>query len=201
MAENTYILYNELGEACIIDPGCYFPYEKEELLAFVDQNKLEVKKVLLTHAHLDHVFGLKWVSEHFGCTPYMNPLEQPILDRGTQMGNYFGIVYPAYSGPTRPIAEGDCIRIGTDTVEVIFAPGHSPGHVCYHCPAQHFIIGGDVLFYESIGRADLPGGNHHQLLTSIRTKLFVLPDDTAVHSGHGPSTSIGHEKRFNPFLS
>ncbi len=201
MAENTYVLYNEEGEACIIDPGCYFPAEKQELSEFLQENKLKVTKVLLTHAHLDHVFGLKWAADSFECTPYMHPSEQPVLDRGPQMGVMYGLMYPAYTGVTIAVTEGDTIAVGKDLLEVIYAPGHAPGHVCYYCRAQHFVIGGDVLFQRSIGRTDLPGGDHQTLLNSIRTKLFVLPDDTVVYSGHGPSTTIGEEKRFNPFLN
>jgi glyoxylase-like metal-dependent hydrolase (beta-lactamase superfamily II) len=200
MAENTYVLYNEGFEACIIDPGCYFPHEKQELMVFLEENDLKVTKVLLTHAHLDHVFGLKWVADTFHCIPYMHPFEQPVLDRGPQMGLFYGMVYPAYTGTTIPVTEGGKINLGKDELEVIFAPGHAPGHVCYYCRSQHFIVEGDVLFQGSIGRTDLPGGDHQTLLTSIRTKLFVLPDNTIVHSGHGPSTTIGSEKLYNPFL-
>jgi glyoxylase-like metal-dependent hydrolase (beta-lactamase superfamily II) len=117
------------------------------------------------------------------------------------MGIFYGMSFPAYTGSTIPVAEGETIRIGKDMLEVIFAPGHSPGHVCYYCREQQFLIGGDVLFQGSIGRTDLPGGNHQTLLTSIRTKLFVLPGETQVFSGHGPSTTIGEEKRSNPFFN
>jgi glyoxylase-like metal-dependent hydrolase (beta-lactamase superfamily II) len=200
MAENTFVLYNEDGKACIIDPGCYFPAEKKELSDFLEKNGLQVTKVLLTHTHLDHVFGLKWAVDTYGCTPYMHPLEQPVLDRGPQMGSFYGLIYPAYTGSTIPVAEGEIIYHGKDLLKVIFAPGHSPGHVCYYCNAQQFIIGGDVLFQGSIGRTDLPGGHHETLLQNIRTKLFVLPEQTVVHCGHGPSTTIGEEKRNNPYF-
>jgi glyoxylase-like metal-dependent hydrolase (beta-lactamase superfamily II) len=116
------------------------------------------------------------------------------------MGLLYGLAFPAYSGATIPVSEGDSIALGKDMLKVIYAPGHSPGHVCYYCREQQFVIGGDVLFQQSIGRTDLPGGNHETLLSSIRTKLFVLPEETRVHCGHGPSTTIGEEKRHNPFL-
>ncbi len=200
MAENTYLVYNEAGDACIIDPGCYFPAEKQELQQYVEEKKLTVQKILLTHAHLDHVFGLKWAAEMYDCTPYMHPGEQPVLDRGPQMGQIYGLIYPSYSGATIAVSEGQTLQIGEDLLEVIFAPGHSPGHVCYYCEAQNFVIGGDVLFQQSIGRTDLPGGNHDTLIYSIKTKLFVLPGKTRVYCGHGPSTTIGEEMLDNPYL-
>jgi glyoxylase-like metal-dependent hydrolase (beta-lactamase superfamily II) len=201
MAENTYLVYNEKGEACIIDPGCFSKIEQTSLDEFIARHNLSVKLILLTHAHLDHVFGLQWVVKKYNIQPHMHPSEQPVLDRGPQMGNFYGLPFDAYTGPTTPLQHGQCLQVGEDVLEVIYAPGHSPGHVCFYCPTQGFVIGGDVLFRESIGRTDLPGGNYEMLIKSIQTGLFVLPDDTVVYSGHGPQTTIGHEKKNNPFLS
>jgi glyoxylase-like metal-dependent hydrolase (beta-lactamase superfamily II) len=201
MAENTYVLYNEGKEACIIDPGCYFPEEFTGLETFIAAEGLQVKEILLTHAHLDHVFGLKRMVETYGLTPWMHPDEQPVLDRGPQMGIMYGVPFPAYTGPTRALQAGGELILGADKLKVLPAPGHSPGHVCYYCEAQGFVIGGDVLFQRSIGRTDLPGGDHQTLLNSIRTQLFTLPDETRVYSGHGPYTTVGEEKQFNPFLN
>jgi hydroxyacylglutathione hydrolase len=201
MAENTYVLYNENKQACIIDPGCYFSAEKVQLEGFITQMELKVEYLLLTHAHLDHVFGLKWAADTYGQKPYLHQNEIKVLERGPVMASMYGMPFPAYEGEINLIAAGDKITIGTDELNVIYAPGHSPGHVCYYCAAQGFVIGGDVLFQRSIGRTDLPGGNHETLLNSIRTQLFVLADDTVVHCGHGPSTTVGEEKRFNPFLN
>jgi hydroxyacylglutathione hydrolase len=201
MAENTYVLYNENKQACIIDPGCYFLEEKGQLEAFITQMGLAVDYLLLTHAHLDHVFGLKWAADTFQIKPYLHQNELKVLERGPVMASMYGMPFPAYEGEVNLIAAGDKISLGTDILDVVYAPGHSPGHVCYYCAAQGFVIGGDVLFQRSIGRTDLPGGDHQTLLNSIRTQLFVLPDDTVVHSGHGPSTTVGEEKRFNPFLN
>jgi glyoxylase-like metal-dependent hydrolase (beta-lactamase superfamily II) len=201
MAENTYVLYNENKQACIIDPGCYFSAEKSQLEAFVTEMGLKVEYLLLTHAHLDHVFGLKWAADTYGLKPCLHENELKVLERGPVMASMYGMPFPAYEGMVSLIAAEDQVIIGQDVLQVIFAPGHSPGHVCYYCAAQGFIIGGDVLFQRSIGRTDLPGGDHQTLLNSIRTQLFVLPDVTFVYSGHGPSTTIGEEKRFNPFLN
>jgi glyoxylase-like metal-dependent hydrolase (beta-lactamase superfamily II) len=198
--ENTYLLYNEKSEACIIDPGCYTASEERELAAFVEQNGLQVTMLLQTHFHLDHIFGLKWAAEKYGLQPMMHPGEVPVLERGPAAGMMWGLPFEAYSGPVQFIADKQVLRLGDDELEVIFAPGHAPGHVCYYSRSQGFVIGGDVLFRESIGRTDLPGGNHQQLLESIRTRLFVLDEQTIVYPGHGPHTTIGHEKQYNPFL-
>jgi glyoxylase-like metal-dependent hydrolase (beta-lactamase superfamily II) len=201
LSENTYVLYNENKQACIIDPGCYTPEEQKILEQFITSNNLKVELLLLTHAHLDHVFGLNWAAEQYDLQPYLHVNEWQVLERGPMMGMMYGLPFPAYTGPTLAVKEGDTLQIGEDKLKILFAPGHSPGHVCYFCAAQGFVIGGDVLFQRSIGRTDLPGGNHQVLLDSIRTQLFTLPESTVVHSGHGPSTTIGEEKRFNPFLN
>lgn len=199
--ENTYILYNETGAAILIDPGCYFLHERDDLAAFVAQSKLQPEWLLNTHGHLDHIFGIKWAAEQFGLQPHIHPLEQPVLEMAAASGLMWNLPFAQYSGAYSWLQEGQEIKLGADMLQVLFAPGHSPGHVCFYCQAQGFVIGGDVLFRESIGRTDLPGGNHHQLLQSIRQKLFVLPDETVVYSGHGAPTTIGHEKQYNPFLS
>jgi glyoxylase-like metal-dependent hydrolase (beta-lactamase superfamily II) len=201
MAENTYVVYNENKEASIIDPGCLTVMEKAELEGFIKRNELSVKNILLTHAHLDHVFGLKWAVETYNTIPHMHPAEQPVLDRGHQMGLMYGLTFDDYTGITYPIADGEVLQLGEDLLEIIYAPGHAPGHVCYYCKKQDFVIGGDVLFQGSIGRTDLPGGNYETLIRSIKTRLLILPDQTVVYSGHGPETTIGEEKRFNPFLN
>jgi glyoxylase-like metal-dependent hydrolase (beta-lactamase superfamily II) len=201
MAENTYVLYNDKGSACIIDPGCYFPEEFSELENFITAKELKVSLILLTHAHLDHIFGLKQVTEEYKITPMMHPKEQVVLDRGPDMGAMYGLPFPAYKGGVNYINEGDKIYLDEDALDVIYAPGHSPGHVCFYKNDQNFIIGGDVLFRQSIGRTDLPGGNHQLLIQSVKNQLFALPDNTVVHPGHGPTTTIGYEKVNNPFIN
>lgn len=198
--ENTYVVYNEKKQALIIDPGCYFTAEEEKLQQFLVENDLKPEKLINTHCHLDHVFGNKWVHKKFDLELHLHPLEEKVLAFAPTSGQMWGLNFENYSGPLHFINDGDIIELGDDRFEVILAPGHSPGSICFYCKEQNFLIGGDVLFYESIGRTDLPGGDHETLLKSIRERLFVLPDETIVYSGHGPSTTIGHEKKHNPFL-
>lgn len=198
--ENTYILYNEQKTAFIIDPGCYFDEERDELASFLKQTELQPIQLLNTHCHLDHVFGNKWIYETYGLELHLHTNEKRVLDYAPASGLMWNLPFDNYNGPLHWLNEGDELEMGDDKLTVLFTPGHAPGHVCFYCKAQNFVIGGDVLFRESIGRTDLPGGNHQTLLNSIRTQLFVLPDETIVYSGHGPATTIGHEKKHNPFL-
>ena len=198
--ENTYVLYNDKGNAFIIDPGCYFEEERDTLAQFLQQNKLQPVKLLNTHCHLDHVFGNKWIYETYGLELHLHPIEQQVLAFAPTSGLMWNLPFDNYNGPFHFLNAGDELLLDGDQLKVLFAPGHSPGHVCFYCKAQGFVIGGDVLFRESIGRTDLPGGNHETLLNSIRTQLFTLPDETVVYSGHGPTTTIGYEKKHNPFL-
>mgnify|MGYP002654404089 CR=1 FL=1 len=198
--ENTYVIYNEQGHAFIIDPGCYFDEEREQLARFLRQNKLTPIQLLNTHCHLDHVFGNKWVYEQYGLELHLHPNEKQVLDFAPASGLMWNLPFDNYNGPLHWLNEGDEILLDNDKLKVLFAPGHAPGHVCFYCEAQGFVIGGDVLFRQSIGRTDLPGGDHETLLNSIRTQLFVLPDETMVYSGHGQPTTIGYEKKYNPFL-
>ncbi|MFZ1371840.1 MAG: MBL fold metallo-hydrolase [Ferruginibacter sp.] len=199
--ENTYLLYNEFNDCIIIDPGCYFPGEHDELKAFITQSKLTPRMLLNTHCHLDHVFGNKFVAETYGLTLHLHEKEKMLLDYAPTSGLMYNMPFDNYAGDYHFLKEGDVVKLGDDELVVIEAPGHSPGHICFYCAKQHFIISGDVLFNRSIGRTDLPGGNHQTLLKNIREKLFVLPEKTVVYSGHGPETTIGEEKKYNPFLN
>ena len=199
--ENTYLLYNEFNACAIIDPGCYFPEEQDKLKAFITQSGLKPLMLLNTHCHLDHVFGNKFVAEAFGLRLQIHEKEKAMLDLAPASGLMYNMPFDNYTGELSFLKEGDKIKLGEDELQVIEAPGHSPGHVCFYCAGQNFIISGDVLFNRSIGRTDLPGGDHESLLKNIREKLFVLPDETVVYSGHGPATTIGEEKRENPFLN
>lgn len=198
--ENTYLIYNETGQALIIDPGCYFSAEQEQLQQFCATNKLQPVQLLNTHCHLDHVFGNKWVAKTYGLELYIHPQEKQVLEYAPVSGQKWGLPFENYQGPLHFLQEGDIVALGDDTLSVIEAPGHSPGSICFYAAKQGFVIGGDVLFRESIGRTDLPGGDHHTLLNSIRTKLYTLPDETIVYNGHGMPTRIGHEKQHNPFI-
>lgn len=198
--ENTYLLFNENKECIIIDPGCYFDNEKEEITVAIDENDLRPVMLLNTHCHLDHVFGNKFISEKYKLTLHLHKEEEQMLQMAPASGLMFNLPFDNYAGEFIFLNEGDIITLGIDKLEVIHAPGHSPGSLCFYCEEQKFIIGGDVLFNNGIGRTDLPGGSHETLLKSIREKLFPLPDDVTVYSGHGRETTIGYEKKTNPFL-
>lgn len=198
--ENTYVLYNESVDCIIIDPGCYFEEERNELKDFLSSKGLKPVFLLNTHCHLDHVFGNKFVAEMYGLTLHLHEKEKAVLSFAPASGLMWNMPFDNYQGDFILLKEGDRIKLGEDELSVIEAPGHSPGHVCFYCEQQHFVIGGDVLFRGSIGRTDLPGGSFETLIKSIRTRLFVLPDETIVYNGHGEPTTIGEEKLHNPFL-
>ncbi len=200
ISENTYVLYNNEGKAIIIDPGCYFPNEQETLKNFLTDNSLTPVYLLNTHCHLDHVFGNKWVHETYGLEPHLHPNEEAMLALAPVSGERWGLPFENYAGPLHFLNDGDTVLLGDTEIQVILAPGHSPGSICFYIPSQGDLMGGDVLFRGSIGRTDLPGGDSETLLHSIREKLWVLPDETIVYSGHGIKTTIGYEKRNNPFL-
>jgi hydroxyacylglutathione hydrolase len=200
ISENTYVLYNKEGKAIIIDPGCYFPNEQETLKNFLTDNSLMPVYLLNTHCHLDHVFGNKWVHETYGLEPHLHPNEEAMLALAPVSGERWGLPFQNYTGPLHFLNDGDSLFLGDTEIQVILAPGHSPGSICFYIPSQGDLMGGDVLFRGSIGRTDLPGGDSETLLHSIREKLWVLPDETIVYSGHGIKTTIGYEKRNNPFL-
>ena len=181
--ENTYVLFNENNECIIIDPGCYFDAEKEELESFINSHKLKPKLLLNTHCHLDHVFGNKFIAEEFKLTLNSHKQEKEILEMAPASGLMFNLPFDNYQGEVEYLEEGDIVTLGEDKLEVIHAPGHSPGSVCFYCEKQHFLIGGDVLFQNSIGRTDLPYGSHADLLKNIKEKLFKLPEDVKVCDG------------------
>lgn len=198
--ENTYLLINEKKDCIIIDPGCYFEEERKELLAYIEKEGLNVTRLLNTHCHLDHIFGNRLVAKTYGVGLEIHMLDKIVLDRSPEIGKMYNVPFEPSVEPVRYLEEGEKIRLGDDELVVLLTPGHSPGSVCFYCAVQQFVIGGDVLFYQSIGRTDLPGGNHQTLINSIQEKLFVLPDDVTVYPGHGQPTTIGFEKKNNPFL-
>lgn len=199
--ENTYLLYNELKQCIIIDPGCYFDEEKQALKDFITQQELAPVMLLNTHCHLDHVFGNKYVSDTYQLDLQIHEKEQVVLSFAPTSGLMYNLPFDNYSGPISFLKEGQTIQLGQDELQIIEAPGHSPGSICFYCAKQHFLIGGDVLFQRSIGRTDLPMGDHDALIRNIKTKLMILPGETVVYSGHGPATTIGEEKLYNPYLN
>ena len=205
MEENTYVLFNEQGQCCIIDPGCYFPEEKDELKTAIEKAGLTPILLLNTHCHLDHVFGNKFIHYSWGLTLHIHEKEKPVLDYAPAAGLMWQMPFENYEGELIFVKEGQKIKIGNDEadsnrLEIRFTPGHSPGSICFYNEPGGFVIGGDVLFNGSIGRTDLPGGDYDTLINSIQTQLFTLPDETKVYPGHGPITTIGFEKMNNPFV-
>ncbi len=199
--ENTYLLYDETKETIIIDPGCYSMKEQFELENYLTKNNLKVVKLLNTHCHIDHVLGNNFVCSKFKVELYIHELDLPTLHATTEYGHLYGFTIDKSPEPNYFIKEDDKIKFGNTTLEVLFVPGHAPGHIVFVNHEQRFVINGDVLFRGSIGRTDLPGGDHNTLIHNIKTKMFALPDDFVVHSGHGPTTTIGYEKQYNPFLN
>lgn len=199
--ENTYLLYNEKNEAILIDPGCYEEYEKQELSQFLIDNNIEIKLLLNTHCHVDHVLGNNFIEQKYGLITRMHELELPVLRAVATYASNYGFVYQAATESQDFLLDFEQINFGDDTLEVLFCPGHSPGSVCFYNAKQNFLIAGDVLFYRSIGRTDLPGGDHPTLIRSIKNRLLNLPAETVVYPGHGPSTTIAAEKQYNPFIN
>jgi len=199
-SENTYVLSDETGEAVVIDPGCYTQAEKEELRDYIQSSGLTVKAILLTHAHLDHVFGAAYVARTFGVEIYMHPLEKPILADFETRCKLWNIPGCEPVEAQHYLEEGDIFSFGNTVLSIVHVPGHAPGHVAFICEPERWVVSGDCLFYRSIGRTDLPMGDYDTLIRSIRTKLFPLPDDYTVYAGHMQPTTIGEEKKLNPFL-
>ena len=199
--ENTYILYDETGECAIIDPGMYTAAEQNEVVKFITANKLTPVLLLNTHCHIDHVLGNKFVFDNYGLKPQFHIGEQEVMDAVSAYAPSMGIRYELSPSPDNYLPELGTVKFGNTELTLIFAPGHSPAHLCFYDKADNLLIGGDVLFYHSIGRTDLPGGNFVQLVENIEQKLFTLPADCTVYPGHGPKTTIGFEKETNPFLT
>ncbi len=198
--ENTFVVHD--GTHCvIIDPGCYHKMEQEELCNYIDDENLTPAAILLTHAHLDHVFGCDFVQKHYDLDVYMHEADIFTLEMGERSASMYGI--PGFVKPKTPnklLKGGEFLEFGTMQFEVAFTPGHCVGHVVYVNRENGFVINGDVLFAGSYGRVDLPGGNMEILKKSIFEVMFKLPDDMVVYSGHGPETTIGKEKSSNFIL-
>jgi hydroxyacylglutathione hydrolase len=200
-SENSYILSDETRECVIIDPGCHNSTEEQELTGFIAENGLKPVKLLNTHCHVDHVFGNLFVAEKWKLGLGMHELDVPVLNSFAKVCQMYGFPGGAQPAPAHFLKEGHTVVFGNSTLHILFTPGHSPGSVCFYSPEQKFVIGGDVLFQTSIGRTDLPGGDFATLEKSIRTQLYTLPDDVTVYPGHGPSTTIGFEKKHNSFVT
>jgi glyoxylase-like metal-dependent hydrolase (beta-lactamase superfamily II) len=199
--ENTYVVYDESKECIIIDPGCYNAQEQEELKRFINEKELTPVKLINTHCHIDHILGNQFVAEKWNLDLYMHKLDIPLLDNAGEIGKMYG--FEEYKGSPYPkhfLDEKDTLTFGKSKFNILFTPGHAPGHICLYNKENDLLVAGDVIFQGSIGRTDLPGGNHETLINSIITKLFPLPNSTQIFCGHGPSTNLGYEKEHNPFL-
>lgn len=199
---NTIVLYDETKEAVIVDPGMSSFIEREELSNFVKDNELEVKYIINTHPHIDHALGNGYCVGTFKVPLLMHEAGMNIYHHAVAYGAAFGMDCDRsdFPDPDRYIREGDVICFGHQELQVLYTPGHADGSVCLYIPAASCVIVGDVLFAGSIGRSDLPTGSHKLLIDSLKMKILTLPDTTVVYPGHGPTTTIGDEKRNNPFL-
>jgi len=201
LQENTYILYDETSDCVIIDAGCYFNYEQEELTRFIREMKLCPVKLVNTHCHFDHILGITFCRLTYRIPFLAHKDDEFLIERAVVQGDVFGVPMEPVDLPDEWIGEGERLSFGNSSMEILHVPGHAPGSLVFYDPIQEFILAGDVLFRGSIGRTDLPKGNLEQLISHIKDKLLILPDETIVYCGHGPETTIGAEKRTNPFLA
>lgn len=198
--ENTYLLYDDEKNCAIIDPGMYGQDEENEVSDFIEHRQLIPRILLNTHCHIDHVLGNRYIADRYQLLPQFHEGELPSLIEVQNYAPQMGFRYEISPIAETFLPDSGMVRFGENSMEIIFAPGHSPAHVCFYHKGQGFLIGGDVLFSGSIGRTDLPGGNHQQLMHSIRNAIYTLPPETIVYPGHGPTTTIGFEKENNPFI-
>lgn len=198
--ENTYVIYNDAKECIIIDPGMHNYQEEQLFQSFIDSHELRPIALVNTHGHIDHVLGNRFIYETYGLMPQFHENELPLLVQVQNYAPQMGIRYEPSPIPETFLTTDDKIEIGDESLSLLFAPGHSPGHLCLYSAEHKFLIGGDVLFHRSVGRTDLPGGNHQQLMESIANTIYTLPEETTVYPGHGPTTTIKEEKELNPFI-
>lgn len=201
--QNTYLIWDSNGVAAIIDPGNSTRLENQMIKRFIEENDLKLQRLLLTHAHIDHIMGNSFISEEYGLLPEVHQADLFFIEGMMQTAHMYGLNCEPSPMPSSYIKDGDTITIGEISLNCIHTPGHSPGSITFYHETQKgqkVAIAGDVLFNGSIGRTDLPMGDYDTLINSIKEKLFPLGDDTIVYSGHGPSTTIGRERVSNPFL-
>lgn len=200
--ENTYVMWDEATmEAAIVDCGALFPQEEERIDAFINDNNLKIKYILNTHLHLDHCFGNAWAAERYGVLPMAHRDDETLLARMGEQARMFGLPFEVRTEKLGGyLKDGDILKLGDNEIKVIHTPGHSRGGLCFYIPAAGWLISGDSLFEGSIGRTDLEGGSYATLIKSITERLLILPDETVVYPGHGAYTTIGEEKKSNPFL-
>ena len=198
---NTYLLYDESGECIIIDAAMDGSSEEAEIAEYIKDHNLIPVMLLLTHAHVDHIGGSKFIIDNYDMKLTAHKDCVPFLANASAYASTFGLTIDDKLEIDNFIDEDNEIKFGNSALKVLFTPGHANGSLCFYSPENHFVITGDVLFNQSIGRTDLPTGNYDLLQNSIWEKLFILPDETVVYPGHGPETSIGFEKLNNPFVA
>jgi len=197
---NSYFLYDDTGECILVDAACYSRAEEEKIRNFIAEKKLRPVRNLNTHCHIDHVLGNSFIAKEYGIRPEYHEDAASFFLTMRQVGSSFGFSVSDFPEPGRFLEDGEIIRWGNSFVNVLFTPGHADGSVCFYSESDGFVITGDVLFRDSIGRTDLPTGDYDQLMRSIHGKLFTLPEETVVYPGHGPETTIGYERVNNPFI-
>ncbi len=198
--ENTYVIYDETMECIVIDPGCSTEMERQMLASEIDTLGLRPVRLVNTHCHIDHIPGNPFVADTYSVGLEIHPNEVPVLNEAPNYGPIFQMHVPEQPPISSFIHEGDEIRFGNTIFKVLFTPGHSPGSISFYNEAEKYIVSGDVLFRNSIGRYDLPYADGKTLFHSLTTEMMSLPDDVTVYSGHGPETTIGQERKNNPFL-
>ena len=199
--ENSFVIYDDSKDCIIIDPGCYSVEEEEELENFITKNNLTPVKVINTHCHIDHILGNNFVINKWNIDLYIHELEVSILNNAKEISSIYGFEkYKISPLPNKFLSEGDTINFGRSKLDILYTPGHSPGHICLYHKKENILISGDIIFKGSVGRTDLPGGNHQTLIQSIHKKILPMPDNTVIFCGHGPSTILEKEKKENPFL-
>ncbi len=197
--ENTYVCHDG-GSAALIDPGVSNDTQRQAIIDHISEHDLRVEHLLLTHAHIDHILSCTFFAEHFGGAFKMHEADVPLLENAQEQGRLFNVPIEQPPPPGELLEEGDSVSLGTARWQVLHTPGHSPGSICFYDRAHQFVISGDTVFQGSIGRTDLWQASSEQLLRAIREKLLVLDDDTVLYPGHGPQTTVGRERRSNPFL-
>jgi len=198
---NAIILWDDTLECVIIDAACFYPQEEQKLKSFIETNHLNPVRLLNTHGHFDHLMGNLFVDKTWGLKTEIHKEDNYLVGNASNQSLMFGMSISKPPLPGSFFEDGDVLTFGNSSLKVIHVPGHSPGGVAFYSEADKLLIAGDILFQGSVGRTDLPKGNHQQLITGIKEKLLILDPDTKVYCGHGPETTIGDEKRFNQFLN